>query len=549
LAIQNQGFISVNDRSFTRLPINTWLSKLDSTANGDRGSSLLDRLRISYGAASDSLGKVISNCRQLLRQAGEQWGLEAEVGILRSPGRVNLMGRHVDHQGGHCNLMAIDREILMVFRPREDSEFHLWNLDDKAFPRQSFSVKDFVGRADLIQQQAASGNKTARWGIYFQAAALRLQEKFSERQIFGLDAVVTGDIPMGAGLSSSSALVVACAETLVRTNNLPLSGEELVDECGEGEKYVGTRGGSADHAAIRLSQPGHILQVTFFPFGIERCVAFPESLCTMVCHSGEEAHKAIGARDIFNSRVAAYAMARELIRHSFPEIASRVQHLRDINEKNLGVPLPEIYRMLAFLPERMDRASFLDRVSPEVGEKIDEDLFMAHHEPEEGYPVRGVGLYGLAECQRSARFADLLERGDAEAIGEQMLISHQSERFVRHDEALRPTPARHATGDGLFEELVTKAEAGDPAAALWRQPGYYQCSTPGIDLLVDAAMGIPGVYGAQLAGAGLGGCMMVLVENSAVAQLRQRLLETYYEPKGITPQMIPCRPVRGCECL
>lgn len=535
--------------TYSLLSISAWISRLDSVIRGEAGDSLRESLQTTYGRSAEELKQILARYRQVLDRAGELWGREADVGILRSPGRINLMGRHVDHQGGHCNLMAIDREILIAFRPRRDGEFHLRNLDEGSFPPQSFSLDHLVGRADQIQAEACSGEKSARWGVYFQAAALRLQERFPGRRLFGFDAVVSGDIPMGAGLSSSSALVVACAETLVHVNRLTLTAEEFVDECGEGEKYVGTRGGSADHAAIRLSRPGCILHVTFFPFRIERTVPFRTDLCAVVCHSGEEAHKATGARNVFNSRVAAYAMARELIRHSFPDAAERVRHLRDINQENLHRPLADIYRMLLSLPERMNRTAFLTQVSAEAGEKIRQELFAAHDEPSEGYPVRGVALFGLAECRRSARFAELLDRGDAQSIGEQMLISHDSERFVRHDGNLHPTPVHHETGDRMLQDLIARAEAGDPAADLWRQPGYYQCSTTGIDLLVDAAMGVSGVYGAQLAGAGLGGCAMVLAEKAALSALGERLVQTYYDPRGIEHQILTCRPVKGCEAL
>jgi len=526
------------------LRIDAWISRFEA-----RDDDLLTRLEADYDRGRGELTGVLAAYRDVLDRAGQLLGPATEVGILRSPGRINLMGRHVDHQGGHCNLMAIEREVLLVFHPRDDSAFHLSNVDPDSFPPQSFALSDLVGRPDRIQAQSASRTKRARWGVYFQAAALRIQERFLDIPLRGFDAVASGNIPMAAGLSSSSALVVACAETLVRINRLPLCPETLVDECGEGEKYVGTRGGSADHAAIRLSQPGRILHVSFFPFRIERSLPFPPNLCAVVCHSGEEAHKAAGARNIFNARVTSYAMARELIRHRFPFAADRVRHLRDINEETLGVTLDDLYRILASLPEHVDRSSFINTVSRAVGERIERDLFDAHDEPPEGYPLRGVALYGVAECCRSSRFADLLEQGDCTALGEQMLVSHKSERSVRHAGTLRPAPVRHDMSDRVFEDLIRGAEAGDPAADLWRQPGYYGCSTPGIDLIVDAAMQVPGVYGAQLAGAGLGGCAMVLADTSAVPALEQKLAEAYYLPRGLPPRMIPCRPVRGCECL
>ncbi len=69
-----------------------------------------------------------------------------------------------------------------------------------------------------------------------------------------MDIVVSGNIPLAAGLSSSSSLVVGAAEATIAINGLETFPAQFVDLCGEGEWFVGTRGGSADHAAIKLGQ-------------------------------------------------------------------------------------------------------------------------------------------------------------------------------------------------------------------------------------------------------------------------------------------------------
>ena len=71
-----------------------------------------------------------------------------------------------------------------------------------------------------------------------------------------MDAAVNGNIPMAAGLSSSSALVVASMEAITAVNGLHPAPAELVTWCGQAEWFVGSHGGSADHAAIRLGRAG-----------------------------------------------------------------------------------------------------------------------------------------------------------------------------------------------------------------------------------------------------------------------------------------------------
>ena len=98
-------------------------------------------------------------------------------------------------------------------------------------------------------------------------------------------------------------------------------------------------------------------------------------------------------------------------------------------------------------------------------------------------------------------------------------------------------------------KLAENIRSGDPAkvasSALWRQPGSYRCSLPEIDLMADLANSIPGVVGSQLAGAGLGGCMMVLTRSDAVEELTRVLEEKYYFPRNLKADLLHCRPIAG----
>lgn len=212
-----------------------------------------------------------------------RFGAEREVAIVRSPGRINLLGRHIDHQGGSVNVMAINREVIAVAAPRGDDTVSLTNADDAHFTEHAFRISNLVANLNWDDwQRVIDGPRLQRlldeargdWANYAKASVLRLQEQFRDRQLRGMDLMVSGSIPMGAGLSSSSALVVAVAEAVTAFNRLPVSGRRLVSLCGEGEWFVGTRGGAADHAAIKLSRRGYVTRVGFFPFRIEDSARF-----------------------------------------------------------------------------------------------------------------------------------------------------------------------------------------------------------------------------------------------------------------------------------
>lgn len=536
-------------------PISAWLSAFEGRC-GD--GALQQELVNLYGGDEAVLARRRQAYVTLLQCAARDLGPETPVLLVHAPGRVNIMGRHVDHQGGHCNLMAIDREVLMAVHPRRDDQVRLYNVDETLFGSRAFSISELLMdlpwddwmsliSSEKVRQMTAAA--AGDWSLYVQAAILRLQKKYPAFRLRGLDLVVHGDIPIAAGLSSSSALVVASAEATVAANRLDIYPSQFVDLCGEGEWFVGTRGGSADHAAMKFGQRGKVAKVRFFEFGVEKMVDFPAEYRLVICNSGIQARKSAGARDRFNQRVACYHFGRMLIKKFFPHYAPLIHHLRDVNVRTLGVPLSSIYRILLRLPEVATRQELEELLPPETLAPF----FAAHAPPADGYPIRGVVLFGLAECERSRMAADLLAEGRVAEFGQLMNVSHNGDRVVVHDANGQARPYTYRVSNSYLLDLLEDLESGDPervlAAQLHRQPGAYGCSTPEIDLMVDLALQVPGVMGAQLAGAGLGGCMMVLAHRDATERLAEHLVEFYYRPKGIPVDVAVCTPVAGSGVL
>ena len=526
-----------------------WIRRLRIVEGRPR--ALLRRLREVYGDDPALHEERLRALREALLEFGRVYGLDAQVFIVRSPGRVNLMGRHVDHRGGHNNLMAINREVVMVVEPRDDYNVALHNLDYRTFKFRTFNIGEEIAGLEwddwltainsekvIAMVRAAAGD----WANYIKAAALRLQEKFRDHRLRGMNILVSGNIPMGAGLSSSSAMVVAAAEAIVKVNGLDITPQQFVNLCGEGEWFVGTRGGSGDHAAIKLSRRGAIAHVRFYPFEVESSLPFPEGYRVVVCGSGIEAKKAADARDIFNRCIAAYEAGSLLFRKLLPEKAERIEYLRDVNPERLECTEADILRLVARLPERIGRDALLRELEGQDTSRL-ESLFRTHSEPPDGYRVRGVCLFGITECLRSRDCAAMLEAGDVEAFGRLMTISHDGDRVSALGEDGVRRPISLDVGEERLLDLAAACERGE--AKLMEVPGSYACSTPELDSMVDIALGVEGVVGAQLAGAGLGGCIMVLAREDAVDRLREALIEGYYEPAGVEPQVQECVPVEG----
>ena len=201
--------------------------------------------------------------------------------VVVAPGRVNLIGEHIDYHGLPVLPMALRRAVRIAFRPRSDGIIHATS--------QGFGTRQFAWTRGL--EPVARGD----WENYLRAAA-RLVEPGS-----GVDAEVTSDLPAAAGLSSSSALIVAFTLCLMRANRHEPSFEELMRILPDGEHFVGTRGGGMDHAASLASKAGCASLIEFQPLAVHH-VPIPEDWSFLVAHSMQTAEKSGAARDEYNAR-------------------------------------------------------------------------------------------------------------------------------------------------------------------------------------------------------------------------------------------------------
>ncbi len=514
-----------------------------------------------YGQEPALLAERKKAYLRVLRLFARTWGADRPAVIARAPGRVNLMGRHIEHRGGYINTMAINREVLMVAGHRDDDRVRLVNVNRRAFADREFRIseelaavpwEDWLAYINSRRVQQMVLDAKGDWANYVKAACLRLQSDFRNVRLTGMDAAVLGNIPQAAGLSSSSAIVVAAGEAAITCNHLDMQPTDFVDLCGEGEWYVGSRGGAGDHAAMKFGRRAQVARVRFFPLVCEHMPGIPEDVRLVIFDSQIKAHKSAEARDVFNQKVASYILGLMLVLDRWPQYAHLVEHLRDLDHRRLHVKPHVIYELLLSLPPKLTRAQLRGMLSPARRREAAE-VFATHAEPE-AYYLRDVVLYGLAECARSERVGDLLSTGDMQGLGRMMAVSHNGDRVARLDpRSGRMVPYDWHTSDetlrGLVADLSSEEIDRVQRAQLCNQPGGYACSAPEIDRMVDLAREVPGVLGAQLSGAGLGGCMMALVRADAVARLRRKLAREFYRPRGQRPDVTVSSPIEGSGLL
>src|SRR5881296_3928327 len=220
------------------------------------------------------------------------------VHVVRAPGRVNLIGEHIDYCGLPVLPMALRQSVRIAFHPRADWETRLVNRDSRFAP-SAFAVNERI-------PAAPAGD----WGNYARAAARALAQRFPDLR--GVDALVDSDLPIAAGLSSSSALVVAMALALMHANRVTVPSLELMELLGRGERYVGTAGGGMDQAIILGARAGCASRIDFHPLRLTP-TALPADWQFIVAWSLVHAEKSGAARQAYNERTRQCDEARRLV--------------------------------------------------------------------------------------------------------------------------------------------------------------------------------------------------------------------------------------------
>jgi N-acetylgalactosamine kinase len=494
----------------------------------ERGQPALKRfLRQVYSQPSD-----LRLYESLAEGFGERFGGARKFAIIRAPGRVNLMGRHIDHQGGPTNVIATDHKVLVAAAPRDDDLVRLFNRDHSRFPARTFSIAREISRLDWADWRGLVNGprlsallKRTRgdWGNYVKGAVLRLQHHFVERRLRGMDLFVDGNIPAASGLSSSSALVVAAAEAFLSLNQLEMERAQFAEICAEAEWFVGTRQGATDHAAISLGRRDTVLHMGFFPLRVIKTAPLFRGHTFIICNSGQRAGKSGAAHGVYNERVTSYAIGRLMLRRLLSS-RQRIGHLTEVTPETLGCSLSAIYQALAKLPDKFTTAKArawcrtLDTDErAELEPMLDGAAGLVHH-------VRDICLYGVTECARAREAVRALQDHNPARFGMLMRVSHDGDRI----RDAKGKPFRWSTSDAAFARLIKKP------VPLWKPTGGYACSTETIDRIVDTAMKLPGVLGAQMVGAGLGGCVIILAQDGSVG----KVLSTFRAEGFVTEPLV-----------
>ena len=328
----------------------------------------------------------------------------APTWVARAPGRVNLIGDHTDYNGGFVLPMAIDRAVWIALRPRDDGEVHAHSLDFGEDAR--FAIAD--------DQRGRDG-----WVEYVRGVAWALRDD-GARLARGWDGVVAGDVPLGAGLSSSAALELAAARAFAATSGLRWEPVRMAQLAQRAEnRWVGVNCGIMDQLISAAGHAGSALLIDCRSLET-RAVPMPADSAVVVLDTATRR----GLVDsLYNER---RAQCEAVARHF------GVPLLRDVTEQALAA-----------------RAAELDATA----------LRRARHV--------------VSENARVLAAADALARGDVREVGRLMDASHASLRDdFEVSRAELDTIVEIATAhEGCHGARMTGAGFGGCAVALVRRDG------------------------------------------------------------------------------
>jgi galactokinase len=253
------------------------------------------------GTTAARLLRLLQRCTRALLAAGV--ARTAPLHAFAVPGRIEVLGKHTDYAGGRSLLAAAERGFVIVAAARPDDRVRIMD----------------AGSGEAIMLDGAAAARSPSWARYPGCVLRRLDRNFPDAR-GGADSAFASDLPPAAGLSSSSALVVATFLALSAVRRAGASAayrahirstDELAGYLGavenglsygalSGDAGVGTMGGSEDHTAILSARPGRLVQYGFAPVTFERAVPMPAGHLFVIGASGVRAEKTGAALRHYN---------------------------------------------------------------------------------------------------------------------------------------------------------------------------------------------------------------------------------------------------------
>jgi galactokinase len=361
--------------------------------------------------------------------------------IFRAPGRVNLIGEHTDYNDGFVMPAAISFDTFVACAENNSGNISVQSLQET--------------QAATFPVHESKPLPAQNWTDYVRGVLIQLERE--GLTIPGANLLIDGQVPIGAGLSSSAALEVATVLALLSFSSRPMDYTTIAKLCQRAEnEFVGSRCGIMDQFASLHGRAGSALLLDCRSLD-PRFLPLPEHISLVICNTMVKHSIAHGEYNV--RRAECEAGVRYFAQHQ-----KGVTALRDVTEDDLR----------------------------QLGSGLSDGLLRR---------CRHV----VTENARVLAAADALESHDLNRFGELMYESHRS---LKDD---------------------------------------FEVSCSELDILVEQAAKLPGVYGARMTGGGFGGCTINLVESAKARAFGEQIAHTYKCETKIRPEVYVTHAAQGAS--
>jgi galactokinase len=304
----------------------------------------------------------------------DRYGEAAKL-LVRAPGRVNLLGEHTDYNEGFVFPMAIDRAAWIALRPRADRKVVLRSLD-------------FNEERDFDLDALAKGEG---WIEYVKGTAWSLQD--SGLALKGWEGIVAGDVPIGAGLSSSASFEVATARAFAAVSGFPwdpVSAAKLAQRAEN--KWVGVNCGIMDQMISAAGQEGQALLIDCRDLAL-RSVPLPAGTVVVILDTTTRRGLAASAYNERRSQCeeAASLLGKKSLRDVTPaELTANEAKLPPLTYRRARHVVTENARVMSAVESKSDPVAFGQR------------MYESHDSLQKDYEVSAVELDAMVAAARQA---------------------------------------------------------------------------------------------------------------------------------------------------
>ena len=302
-----------------------------------------------------------------------------------APGRVNLIGEHTDYNDGFVLPVALDRDVRVLFRARDDHQVRLYALEFDSWA--DFSL----GKSER--------NKKQLWPNYVQGVGLELAALGIQLQ--GFEGIVSGNVPRGSGLSSSAALEIAAAKAFLTAANQihALTGPQLARAAQKAEnEFVGVNCGIMDQFISTLGEDGHALLIDCRSLGYRR-VPFPEGVSLVIGNT--KASRSL-AGSAYNERRAQCEDGVRRLKEVLPGIGALRDVSRDELEAHRSLLSHTVYRRCRHVISENDRVqTTVAALEQDDFEEAGRLMDASHASLRDDYEVSSEALDKMVESMRS----------------------------------------------------------------------------------------------------------------------------------------------------